>query len=176
MMSGRAVNCKRDIHNLAFRIYDIAVERGCANLPLFSFAESCTGGLVSASLCSVPGISSFFPGSIVTYSNEAKIEILGVHRDTLIKYGAVSAQCATEMAYGAARLFATEYTVSITGIAGPGGGSSDKPVGTVWFALFSRGSVIRVKKGLYADRPRDAVRFSAVRGALSLLLGEIEKF
>ena len=175
MMSRRAANCRRDIHNLAFQIFDIAVELGISNVPLISFAESCTGGLAAASLCSVPGISSLFPGAVVTYSNRAKIEMLGVKQDTLARYGAVSAQCATEMAYGAARLFDTEYAVSITGIAGPGGGSSDKPVGTVWFALFSHGSVIRVKRGLYVDRPRDLVRFSAVRGALSLLFDEMKK-
>ncbi len=126
-------------------------------------------------MCSVPGISSYFPGSVVTYSNENKIKLLGVKPETLTSYGAVSPQCAAEMAYGVAKLINADYAVSITGIAGPDGGSPDKPVGTVWFALFAIDRVVRLKKGCYAGRTRDKVRICSVRTALKLLLNELKE-
>lgn len=101
-------------------------------------AESCTGGMVGAYLTDIAGSSDVFNGSAVTYSNDAKMKILGVHEETLKQFGAVSSECAIEMAEGALRVYDSDYAVSTTGIAGPDGGSANKPVGTVWFGLASK--------------------------------------
>lgn len=98
-------------------------------------AESCTGGLISASITDIPGSSTVFDRGYVTYSNQAKVDILGVSSQTLENYGAVSPQVAKEMAEGALRTSKADIAISVTGIAGPGGGSAEKPVGTVWFGL-----------------------------------------
>lgn len=98
-------------------------------------AESCTGGLVSSRITDVAGSSAYFLGGIVSYSNEAKASLLGVSWDTLNQKGAVSKETVIEMARGARRVFNTDIAVSVSGIAGPGGGTPDKPVGTVWVGL-----------------------------------------
>lgn len=98
-------------------------------------AESCTGGLLAGALTSVPGSSQWFHQSFVTYSNQAKQDRLGVMPDTLLKHGAVSRETVYEMARGAKAVAQADYALSISGIAGPGGGSAAKPVGTVWFGL-----------------------------------------
>jgi PncC family amidohydrolase len=136
---------------------------------LFTFAESCTGGLLAAAVTSVPGVSASFPGSVVTYSNEDKVEKLSVRPETLARYGAVSGQCAAQMARGARALFGVRIAVSITGIAGPDGGSQLKPVGTVWFGLSVDGATT-VLKGLYQGRPRRIVQLCATRAGLRLLI------
>lgn len=100
-----------------------------------AFAESCTGGAVAAKLTSVAGASQVFEGGIVSYSNNVKASVLGVKRQTLETYGAVSKDTALEMADAAKKLFSTDYAVSVTGVAGPSGGTDEKPVGTVWFGL-----------------------------------------
>ncbi len=100
-----------------------------------ALAESCTGGLISTLITDLPGSSNYFLGSAVTYSNSSKNRILGVSQDTISKYGAVSEQTAVEMAEGAAKVFGSDYAASVTGIAGPGGGSHIKPVGTVCIGL-----------------------------------------
>lgn len=97
-------------------------------------AESCTGGFVSHRLTSLPGSSAYFQGAVVSYSNELKMKLLGVSNDTLAQHGAVSEQTAREMAEGARKALGTTYAVATTGIAGPDGGSEEKPVGTVWIA------------------------------------------
>jgi nicotinamide-nucleotide amidase len=97
-------------------------------------AESCTGGLVASNIVNIPGSSEYFEGGIVSYSNAVKINTLGVSRETLEEYGAVSEQTAKEMAEGARRALKTTFAISTTGIAGPDGGTPDKPVGTVWIA------------------------------------------
>jgi nicotinamide-nucleotide amidase len=97
-------------------------------------AESCTGGFVANQIVNIPGSSQYFEGSVVSYSNAVKINILGVSRETLEDYGAVSEQTAKEMAEGARRALKTTYAISTTGIAGPDGGTAEKPVGTVWIA------------------------------------------
>ena len=103
-----------------------------------SCAESCTGGLVGAALTEIPGSSESFNGSVVTYSNEAKIKILGVREDTLKNFGAVSEQCAREMSEGSLKIYDSDFAISTTGIAGPDGGTELKPVGTVCFGIASR--------------------------------------
>lgn len=100
-----------------------------------SFAESCTGGALSAFLTEQAGVSDIFIGSVVSYSNEAKVDLLGVRRDTLMQEGAVSESIARQMACGVRRQFKTDWSVAITGIAGPSGGTPSKPVGTVCFAV-----------------------------------------
>lgn len=99
------------------------------------FAESCTGGALSAFLTEQPGVSDIFLGSVVSYSNEAKVDLLGVRRDTLMQEGAVSEIVARQMAHGVRRQLKTDWSVAITGIAGPTGGTPAKPVGTVCFAI-----------------------------------------
>ena len=100
-----------------------------------SIAESCTGGMISSMLTELPGASEFFHGSAVTYSNDSKIDILNVDPETLKEYGAVSKETAKEMAIGARDVFKSDISVSVTGIAGPSGGSESKPLGLVFIAV-----------------------------------------
>ena len=103
-----------------------------------AFAESCTGGLIGAAMTEIPGISKVFMGSCVAYDDHPKREILGVSEDILENYGAVSSECAAAMALGASKIYCADLAVSITGIAGPDGGSESKPVGLVWFGIHGR--------------------------------------
>jgi len=119
-----------------------------------SVAESCTGGLLSAKLTDIPGISAVFERCIVTYSNRSKVEELGVRQETLDKYGAVSNETAREMAEGIRRVSGSDIGVSITGIAGPGGGSAEKPVGTVYIALADKNGSKAQKLELWGGRER----------------------
>ena len=100
-----------------------------------SFAESCTGGALSSFLTEQAGISDIFLGSVVSYSNEAKVDLLGVRRDTLMNEGAVSESTARQMAHGVRKQLKTDWSIAITGVAGPSGGTPSKPVGTVCFAV-----------------------------------------
>ena len=130
-------------------------------------AESCTGGLIAGALVNVPGISEWFGEGYVTYSNEAKERLLGVSHETLETYGAVSEQTAREMAEGAAKAADADVAVVSTGIAGPDGGTAEKPVGLVYIGCFCRGTV-RVEKHLF-DGDRARVRAQSVDAALALL-------
>lgn len=141
---------------------------------VFTLAESCTGGLAASAVARVPGVSAFFPGSIVTYSDVAKIEQLNVSPETLERHGAVSGECAVEMAWGALRRFDTRAAVSITGIAGPDGGSLNKPVGTVWCAACSDDGRVRLIKCMYPGKTRMLVQAQAAEAALRLLLAALE--
>jgi PncC family amidohydrolase len=136
-------------------------------------AESCTGGGVGAAITSVPGASAVFAGAVVSYSNDVKSNVLGVKPETLASFGAVSSETAKEMAEGVRSLLKTDYAVSVTGIAGPGGGSAEKPVGLVWFALSSRNGTMSVKKVFDGDR--NAVRNAAVETAISLLSDSVRR-
>jgi len=120
-----------------------------------ALAESCTGGLVSAALTSVPGSSARFWGSVVSYANEAKEKVLSVPREILERHGAVSAETVRAMALGVLALSGADVAAAVSGIAGPGGGTPDKPVGTVWIGLASRAGVVReVRLDLRGDRDR----------------------
>lgn len=119
-----------------------------------ALAESCTGGLLSARLTDIPGISAVFDRALITYSNRAKVEELGVRQETLDKYGAVSEQTAAEMAAGVRRAASTDLGVSITGIAGPGGGTETKPVGLIFIALAHKDGVEVKKLDLWGSRNR----------------------
>jgi PncC family amidohydrolase len=137
-----------------------------------SCAESCTGGLVSAAMTSIPGASAVFKGGVVAYANEAKQNILGVGQHILQENGAVSMECAEAMATGANRCFATDYAISITGIAGPDGGSAGKPIGTVWFGLAWRGRVSSFKE--HFDGNRTDIRLAAAKKGLELISDSVK--
>jgi nicotinamide-nucleotide amidase len=134
-----------------------------------TLAESCTGGLVAAALTAVPGSSEVFDRGFVTYSNASKNEILGVPKTTLKKYGAVSEQTAIAMAKGALRNSNADVAISVTGIAGPGGGSLSKPVGLVHFARVAKGQKTVVVKIKLGNLGRNEIRKRSVKKALSLL-------
>lgn len=135
-------------------------------------AESCTGGLIGAAMTDMSGSSEYFLGSAVTYSNEAKVKLLGVRGQTLIDHGAVSEETAREMALGAAKLYGADYSVAVTGIAGPGGATDTKPVGLVYIAV-SDGSRVVVSKNNF-EGGRQQVRESTVKEACGLLKDFIE--
>jgi len=134
-------------------------------------AESCTGGGLSFWLTSLAGSSDWFDRGFVTYSDEAKIEILGVDPTTLHKFGAVSEEVAHEMAIGALNQSDANMSVAITGIAGPGGGSQDKPVGTVWIALAKKNKDTPFAKHFIFSGDREAIRLQTIVEALALTHG-----
>lgn len=129
-------------------------------------AESCTGGLLAVRLTDIPGSSDVFVGGVVAYDNSVKVNGLGVHPDTIANFGAVSEKTAVEMARGAAQKFGTEVAVGITGIAGPGGGSDEKPVGLVWIAV--EGPLPRVKSFVFGG-DRAEIRHRAAQAALAMI-------
>lgn len=136
-------------------------------------AESCTGGLVAALLTEIAGSSDVVERGFVTYSNEAKQELLGVTAPTLAAYGAVSEQTAREMAAGTLRNSRADVAVSVTGIAGPGGGSELKPVGLVHFACAGPGDRLVAVERRFGDLGRSQIRLAAVREALGLLAAAV---
>lgn len=131
-------------------------------------AESCTGGMISALVTDVPGSSGYFLGGVVSYGNPAKESLLGVREETIAAHGAVSAETAAEMARGARERFAADVALAVTGIAGPGGGTEEKPVGTVWYAISDRegGDVVK-RRAFLGDR--SLVRRTASIHGLELL-------
>ena len=133
-----------------------------------ALAESCTGGLVAGCITSVSGSSDIFDRGFVTYSNQAKIEMLGVSENTLEKFGAVSDETAIAMAEGAIKKSGGELALSITGIAGPGGGSEEKPVGLVHIAVARKNTTTRSERHIFKGN-RDRVRIQAVESGLKLL-------
>ena len=135
-------------------------------------AESCTGGGVGSAITSVAGSSAVFLGGVISYSNEVKADVLGVSRDSLASVGAVSSEVAAQMATGARRVIGSDLAVSLTGIAGPGGGSAEKPVGLVWFGLATSKGVTTQSRIFPGDRA--AIRLAAIAHALGLLLSAVE--
>ena len=148
---------------IAERLVELLKARGltCAT------AESCTGGGVGAALTAVPGSSAVFLGGVVSYANAVKRDVLGVSAATLDTVGAVSPETAAQMADGVRRLAKADLAVSVTGIAGPGGGSAEKPVGLVWFGLATPDGT-RTERAIFAG-DRTAVRAKAVTHALGML-------
>ena len=141
---------------------------------LVATAESCTGGLLAASITAIPGSSEVFERGFVTYSNTAKIESLGVELRILEQFGAVSSETARQMAIGTLKHSPANIALSITGIAGPGGGTPEKPVGLVHFGVARRdGAIITIEKR-FGDLGRDAVRFASVAMAVELLIEAVQ--
>ncbi len=136
-------------------------------------AESCTGGLVSDLLTDVPGSSDYFMGGIVAYSNRSKEQLLGVRGETLTTHGAVSAPCAAEMAAGARRVLQTEVAVSVTGVAGPGGGTEDKPVGLTFLHLSAPD--VELGQRVVWQGDRRANKESSALAALRLVVAYLER-
>lgn len=134
-------------------------------------AESCTGGKIAGMITSIAGSSDYFTGSVIAYSNEVKTSLLGVRPEILASYGAVSNECVMEMAEGARKIFSADFSVATTGIAGPSGGSPDKPVGTIWIAVSSESGTVTEKHTFGTDRMINIERFA--RAALNLLRKQI---
>jgi nicotinamide-nucleotide amidase len=155
----------KDLHAAARAVLDACRARGLK----VATAESCTGGLVAGALTDIAGSSDVVERGFVTYSNEAKEQMLGVSSETLRDYGAVSRQTAEEMARGAIAHSNAQIAVAITGIAGPGGGSKDKPVGLVHFATAERSGALTHKEMRYGDIGRGQVRARSVQQALEML-------
>jgi nicotinamide-nucleotide amidase len=154
-----------ELRRTARRVLDICRKHGLH----VATAESCTGGLVAGILTEIAGSSDVVDRGFVTYSNEAKEAMLGVPASTLKRYGAVSSETAAAMAKGALKNSLADIAVSITGIAGPGGGSKDKPVGLVYFAAARRGGKLLAQRRLYGDIGRSRVRALSVAQALTML-------
>ena len=138
-----------------------------------SIAESCTGGLIGHRITNVPGSSDYFDGGVITYSNDAKIELLKVPEETIVTYGAVSSQTAVAMAEGIRKLRGIEVGIGVTGIAGPAGGTEAKPVGLVYIAL---SSPVRVEcKEFRFDGDREMIKLQASEAALNMIRGLLEE-
>jgi nicotinamide-nucleotide amidase len=163
------------IDRLSLGPLSLAKKVGCAlnkKKLTIAVAESCTGGLLAATITAIPGSSLYFERGFVAYSDIAKQEVLGVKRGTLKKFGAVSEQVAKEMTVGAIKHSHAEVSIAITGIAGPSGGSKDKPVGTVCFALFCLELPIKTVTMRFKG-DRSSIRIQAVKFALKALLEDL---
>ena len=134
-----------------------------------SFAESCTGGMLASSITAIRGSSKIFTLGLVTYSNQSKINILKVRRNIIIKHGAVSYETCLSMVKNLSLMSKTHISVSITGVAGPGGGTKSKPVGLVYIGV-KKGKKILIKKYLFKSKKRKVIQRSSVNKALNLVL------
>lgn len=155
---------------LAQQVLSTCQEKGL----MVATAESCTGGLIAGILTEIAGSSAVFDRGFVTYSNEAKKDLLNVDAADLEAYGAVSAQIARQMASGALANSRARIAVSVTGVAGPGGGSTEKPVGTVYFGVAVADGRIEHKHCLFPDEGRSRIRALSVKTALELLLNSAQ--
>ena len=133
-----------------------------------SAAESCTGGLLSSKFTRLSGSSKYFQMGLVTYSNNAKIKILKVNKKIIDKYGSVSPECCRAMVQGLSKISKSKINISITGIAGPNGGTKDKPVGLVYIGL-KKGSKISINKHLFRSKKRNRIQYNTVEKCLNLL-------
>ena len=154
----------------AAAVLDAARARGM----MIATAESCTGGLIIGALTDIAGSSDVVDRGFVTYSNQAKRDMLGVSEDTLTAHGAVSAETATEMAAGALARSGADLAISVTGVAGPGGGSDEKPVGLVWFGLAKDGARAIAESRMFAGLDREGVRRATVLHALAMLKAALD--
>ena len=150
-------------------IHDILTRKGLK----LAVAESCTGGTIASKFTAMAGASAYFTTGVVSYSNEAKSDILGVNPDDIRLYGAVSEQVARQMAEGARRVGKADYAIATTGIAGPGGGSTEKPVGTVWMAVATPTQTIALVRNCGTDRSQVISRASAY--AIELLYDQLKR-
>ena len=134
-----------------------------------SFAESCTGGLLASSITSVSGSSKIFNLGLITYSNQAKIKFLNVNKNIIKKYGAVSHECCLSMVNNLSKISKANINVSITGIAGPNGGTKQKPVGLVYIGV-KRGNKTQINKYFFKNKKRSFIQKATVKKALNLVL------
>ena len=134
-----------------------------------SFAESCTGGMLASTITSISGASKIFNLGLITYSNQAKIKILRVNKNIIKRFGAVSYECCYAMVNNLSRISKTNINVSITGIAGPRGGTKKKPVGLVYIGL-KKGNKIQIIKCLFKSKKRSSIQKATVKKALNLVL------
>lgn len=160
---------ERELTKRAEQLLQAMRERGLK----IATAESCTGGLIAALLTEIPGSSDVVERGFVTYSNDAKMELLGVPKTTLDGAGAVSRETALAMAAGALAHSRAQVAVAVTGVAGPGGGNADKPVGLVHLVVSRAGQPPRHTEARYGDIGRAAVRLATMRTALDMLEQEI---
>ncbi|MBZ0296097.1 MAG: CinA family protein [Anaerolineae bacterium] len=137
-------------------------------------AESCTGGLIMHRLTNIPGSSEYVLGGVVAYSNQVKHSLLKVKQGTLIAHGAVSEQTASEMVTGARDLFKADIALSVTGIAGPGGGTETKPVGLTYIGLAAPGDILIVKRHIW-DGDREAIKNASAEAALQMVLDTLSE-
>lgn len=157
--------------SLAQQLFELCNRRGL----VLATAESCTGGMVAAAITDIAGSSAIFDRGFVTYSNEAKTDLLGVKDETLVAYGAVSCETAIEMAAGALARSRADIAVSVTGIAGPGGATPGKPVGLVWFGVACKGVEPAAHERRFGELGRAEVRMRARDVALDLLIEAVER-
>ena len=137
-----------------------------------SFAESCTGGMLASSITSISGASKVFNLGLITYSNLAKIKILKINKKIIQKYGAVSQECCKAMVVNLSKISRANVNISITGIAGPKGGTEKKPVGLVYIGL-KKGKKIIISKNIFKSKNRKAIQKSTVKKAIAILNSEI---
>ncbi len=156
-------------YDKAKEVVDLLIQRGLK----VTSAESCTGGLFAAHITSVSGSSECFEGSFVTYSNEIKHRMINVREETLEKYGAVSEECVLEMAENSRKIMKSDIAIAISGIAGPSGGTDDKPVGLVWICLAAEGYIKAYKNIFSGDRQE--VREQSIMFSLNLIENFIKK-
>lgn len=161
----------RSFGDLAIAVLDACRARGI----MLATAESCTGGMIVAALTDIAGSSDVVDRGFVTYSNEAKMEMIGVSAVTLHAHGAVSRETALDMAAGALARSRAGIALAVTGIAGPGGGSAEKPVGLVWFGLAMNDRQVIAERRLFEDRGRAFIRQETVRTALKMALAALRE-
>ncbi len=151
--------------NLSLKIVKLLTSKGLT----VSFAESCTGGLLSSSITSISGSSKVFNMGLVTYSNNAKVKLLKVPKKTINKYGAVSYETCLSMVKNLSKISKSNISISITGVAGPNGGTKEKPIGLVYIGL-KKGRKIIIKKNLFNSKKRILIQKATVNQALKLIL------
>lgn len=156
---------EQELRDLAEQLGDCLIAKGMK----LASAESCTGGWLAKIITDIPGSSAWFAGSVVSYSNEAKQSLLGVEENTLNEFGAVSGETVMEMTDGLFSHIAADVAVSVSGIAGPDGGSDDKPVGLVWLSWGRNGKPVFARPYNF-DGNREAIRKQSIAQALNLLL------
>ena len=154
--------------NLSLKIVKLLTRKGLT----VSFAESCTGGLLSSSITSISGSSKVFNMGLVTYSNNAKVKLLKVPKKTINKYGAVSYETCLSMLKNLSKISNSNISISVTGVAGPKGGTNDKPVGLVYIGL-KKGRKIIVKKNLFKSKERISIQKATVRQVFKMILNSV---
>ena len=151
--------------NLSLKIVELLTKKKLT----VSFAESCTGGLLASSITSVSGSSKVFNMGLVTYSNNSKVKLLQVPKKTITKYGAVSYETCLSMVKNLSKISRSNISISVTGVAGPNGGTKEKPVGLVYIGL-KKGSKIIIKKNLFKSKIRSSIQKTTAKQALKMIL------